>query len=125
MQKTILLGQDRQIVTSSSEKWEQNLAAVPQDSLPRLSFMTYTHHWIRYFAVRELVKSQKPLSSQQISRALNIPQTKVENVLDELEQKLFFLVRNELGEVVWAYPFTVESTAHALEFSSGERLYAA
>ena len=28
--------------------------------------------------------------------------------MDELEQKLFFLVRNAQGEVSWAYPVTVE-----------------
>jgi hypothetical protein len=49
----------------------------------------------------------------------------VDTILDELEQKLFFLVRNAQGAVSWAYPVTVETTPHRLTFKSGEQLYAA
>ncbi len=46
-------------------------------------------------------------------------------ILDDLEQHLTFLVRNEAGDVAWAYPLTVEATPHAITFNSGQRLYAA
>jgi len=36
-----------------------------------------------------------------------------------------FLFRNKEGEVVWAYPVTVDKTPHHLTFSTGEQLYAA
>jgi hypothetical protein len=51
--------------------------------------------------------------------------TQITSILDELERKLFFLVKNEQGAVIWAYPVTVEPTPHRLNFNTGERLYAA
>jgi hypothetical protein len=49
----------------------------------------------------------------------------VKSILEELERKLFFLVRNEQGAVAWAYPVTVEITPHRLDFNTGERIYGA
>ena len=46
-------------------------------------------------------------------------------ILDDLENNLFFLVRNEQGEISWAFPVTVEETPHKLTFSTGEKLNAA
>jgi hypothetical protein len=54
-----------------------------------------------------------------------MPLTQVTDILEVLERKLFFLVRNEQGAVAWAYPVTVTPTPHKLNFSTGERLYAA
>jgi len=87
--------------------------------------MTDIHHKIRYFVVKELVNRQKPLKAELIAEALHIELKRVEDILEELERKLFFLVRNEQGAVIWAYPVTVEPTRHLLNFSSGEKLYAA
>jgi len=60
-----------------------------------------------------------------ISQALQLPLEQVGAILDELENNLFFLVRNEQGAVAWAFPVTVEPTPHRLVFSSGEQAYAA
>ena len=125
MEEKILLGRDRQIVEISSAMWKQHLTQVPQHSQARLNFMTDAHHQIRYFVVKELVKAQKPVEPEFISEKLKVPLERVKAILDELEKKLFFLVRNEQGAVAWAYPVTVETTPHRLNFSSGERLYGA
>lgn len=87
--------------------------------------MTDAHHQIRYFVVKEMVNRQKPIEPELISQELNMPLEQVKVILGELQEKLFFLVRNEQGAVVWAYPVTVERTPHELNFSSGERLYGA
>jgi hypothetical protein len=87
--------------------------------------MTPAHQQVRYFAVRELAIRGRPLSPEEISTALELPLAQVQLILEELEKHLVFLVRNEQGAVAWAYPVTVEPTPHRLEFSSGERLYAA
>jgi len=48
------------------------------------------------------------------------------NVTESLRQvQAFQLVRNSKGEVIWAYPVTVEKTPHRITFNTGERLYAA
>jgi len=87
--------------------------------------MTEAHHQIRYLVVKEMVHRQKPIEPEFVSEKLNLPLERVNLILEELERKLFFLVRNEQGAVAWAYPVTVEPTPHRLNFSSGERLYGA
>jgi hypothetical protein len=125
MEEKILLGRDQKIIEVPEAAWKQELTQVPQHMRSRLSFMTETHHQIRYFVVKELVNRHKPIEPEYISDMLNIPLERVKSVLEELERKLFFLVRNEQGAVEWAYPVTVAITPHKIIFSSGERLYGA
>ena len=125
MEEKILLGRDREILEIPQATWKQELAQIPQHSQARLNFMTDTHHQIRYFVVKEMVIRQKPIEPELISEKLRIPLERVNFLLEELERKLFFLVRNEQGAVAWAYPITVENTPHKLSFASGERLYGA
>jgi hypothetical protein len=87
--------------------------------------MSAAHHLVRNFVVRELPRTQQPLQPDFISQRLELPLTQVNTLLDELEKNLFFLVRNSLGAVSWAYPVSVEKTPHELLFSTGERLYGA
>ena len=99
MEEKILLGQDRQIVEIPRSLWEQHLAQIPLHSQARLKFMTGEHHRIRYFVVKELVNRQKPIEPEVISEKLKIPLEQVNFILEELERKLFFLVRNEQGAI--------------------------
>ncbi|MCP4177300.1 MAG: hypothetical protein GY756_06000 [bacterium] len=81
---------------------------------------------IHHCAVKELPYNNcKPLSPQLISSKLNLPIDNVITALNCLEKSMAFLYRNEQGEVVWAYPFTVVKTPHRITISSGETLYAA
>jgi predicted transcriptional regulator len=105
--------------------WKQHLAQIPEHAPARLSFMTDAHHQVRNFVVVEVVLRQQPLEPKYISESLNLPVDQVTSILDELEKKLTFLVRNAQGAVSWAYPVTVEATPHRLNFDSGEQLYAA
>jgi|WetSurMetagenome_2_1015567.scaffolds.fasta_scaffold1451972_1 hypothetical protein len=125
MEEKILLGRDQKMLEVPQATWKQHLAQIPQHSQARLSFMTESHHQIRYFVVKELANRQKPIEPEFISEKLKLPLELVRSILEELERKLFFLARNEQGEVTWAYPVTVDRTPHKIEFSSGERLYAA
>ena len=125
MEKNILLGRGREMLEIPQATWKKDLAQALQHSRSRLNFMTDAHHQIRYFVVKEMVVRQKPIEPEFISEKLNIPLERVNTLLEDLERKLFFLVRNEQGAVVWAYPVTVENTPHKLSFSTGERLYGA
>ena len=125
MEEKILIGRDREILEIPQATWKQELAQIPQHSQTRLNFMTNTHHQIRNFVVKEMAIRQKPIEPKLISEKLSIPLEQVNFLLEELERKLFFLVRNEQGAVTWAYPITVETTPHKLSFASGERLYGA
>ncbi len=125
MEDKILLGRDQQILEIPEATWKEHLAQIPEHSHGRLAFMTTAHHQVRNFAVQALVEQQRPLEPAYISAALDLPLAQVSIILDELERELFFLVRNAQGAVAWAYPVTVEPTPHRLNFSTGERLYAA
>jgi hypothetical protein len=125
MQDKILLGRDQKLLEIPQATWKQHLGQIPQHSQSRLSFMADAHHQIRYFVVKEMVNTQKPIESEFISEKLNMPIEQVKSILEVLERKLFFLVRNEEGAVAWAYPVTVEITPHNMDFNSGERLYGA
>ncbi len=125
MGQSILLGQNQQLQKVPQAMWKQHLAQVPEHAPARLSFMTEAHQRVRNFVVKELALRQQPLEPKYISENLDLPLDQVTRILDELEKKLFFLVRNGQGAVTWAYPVTVEVTPHRLSFDSGEKLYAA
>ena len=125
MSETILIGRGRQITSIPRSQWEGQLSKVPQSMKTRLSFMTRKHHLVRYFVVRNLARIGSPIPPELIAAKLKLPLPRVTAILAELEQKLFFLVRDRRGHVSWAYPVTTEKTPHSLSFSTGERIYGA
>lgn len=125
MAETVLLGRGRQMVTVPEKMWAGHLDDIPAHARQRLSFMTEDHHRVRYFVVRELPAHGRPIQPAAIAQALGLPLEKTEGILAELERNIFFLVRDEQGAVLWAFPVTVAPTPHRLLFSTGERLYGA
>jgi hypothetical protein len=111
MKENVLMGKGRKFIE------------IPRQKI--LSFMTEEHHLIRYFVVRKLPHIGKPIPPELISEELKISLSRTTKILDDLERNLFFLVRNERGEVSWAFPVTADKTPHQLTFSTGERLNAA
>ena len=125
MEDKVLLGHGPELLEMPQDTWKQHLTQIPQHSQARLSFMTGAHHQVRYFVVRELARKQRPIEPGQIAEELSLPLEQVRSILQDLESRLFFLVRDESGAVEWAYPVTVHPTPHRLHFSTGERLYGA
>ena len=125
MTDTILLGRGTEITTIATSHWKAELSKVPERMKTRLSFMTRQHHQVRYFVVRNLPRIAQPISPERIADKLKIPLARVSTILVELEQNLFFLVRDSRGHVSWAFPVTSDQTRHPLKFSTGEQTYAA
>ena len=125
MSETVLQGQGRRITQLPRKTWEEHLSRVPQHSETRLGFMSEEHHLVRYFVVRELPRTGKPIQPESISQSVKLPVARVNAILDELERNLLFVVRDSQGAVAWAFPVTVDETPHELAFSTGERLYGA
>ena len=125
MEETVLLGRGRDLVTIPRQLLDTHLDQVPEHSKRRLAFMTAKHHEVRYYVVREMPRIGKSITPDQIARDLGLSTDEVKRILDELEQNLFFLVRDENGAVSWAFPLTTEATPHQLTFQSGERLFGA
>ena len=125
MKENILSSAGDQLTEIPREIWEQHVDQTSKDIPKVLGFMTEAHHLIRYFVVKELPRIGKPIAPERISEELDIPLSRTTEILDNLEKNLFFLVRNEQGEISWAFPVTVDKTPHRLTFSTGERLNAA
>ena len=106
-------------------EWKQLVLAAIKRGRKRLDFMSDEHHAIRRSAVTELVRTGQPIAPGTFSRQLGISTSRTDEILDDLERNLFFLVRNEEGAVSWAFPVTTDRTPHKLTFSTGERLYGA
>jgi hypothetical protein len=126
MKDSILIGRRKAFTEIPAKKWRQHLVQAEQHSAALLSFMKDDHHRVRNFVVRELPRNhEKPLRSEDIAQSLHLPLDLVSTILDDLQKHLFFLVRNQHGEVSWAFPVTSDSTPHNLRFSSGEHVFAA
>lgn len=120
MNDSLLLGLWRYMLPIPRAIWQKQVHGDVQ-----LDFMSEEHHRVRNLVVRELPPIGKPLSPEFIAQELNLPLTQVTDILDELEQHMTFLFRNEQGAVTWAYPVTVEHTPHHMILSTGEQVYAA
>ena len=125
MSNRLLLGFWRMVVSLPQSLWEGQLAKVSQEAAGNLAFMSPDHHRVRDYVVRELPGLGRPIPPDLLSRALDLPLERVQEILDELERGMTFLFRNERGEVTWAYPVTVDRTPHRVSFSTGEQVYAA
>ena len=104
--------------------WEKQAHKMRRKIEKEFDFMTEEHRKVHHGVVKELPGVGEPLSTAFVARRVGLPGEQVKLVLDDLET-VKMLVRNDMEEVVWAYPVTVEETPHHLTFSTGERVYAA
>ena len=125
MQESVLSVAGNQFAEIPTALWKQHVEQTAKEIPKVLGFMTADHHRIRYFVVRELPRHGKPIPPDFIAEALNLSFSKTTKILDQLEKNLFFLVRNQNGEVLWAFPVTADQTPHRATFSSGESINAA
>jgi hypothetical protein len=119
----LLLGLGRYLIPVPRVVWQRLIGARAARTGASLAFMSEDHHRVRDFAVLELPRSGAPLPPQSIAEQLGLDVARVTSILDELEEHLTFLFRNDRGEVTWAYPVTVDETPHHARFSSGEEAY--
>lgn len=120
MDNRLLLGIWRYLVLIPRPVWQSQVRGNAD-----LGFMSEAHHRVRNFVVEELPRAGKPLAPEEIARALNLPLDRTIHILDDLEQHMAFLFRNDGRAVTWAYPVTAEPTPHHVIFGTGEEIYAA
>jgi hypothetical protein len=125
MNKSLFLGLWKYLVRIPRPVWQGQVERGARSNQASLVFMSPDHHKIRDFVVLALPARGAPLGPEEIAAQVGLPLQHTREILDELEQKMTFLFRNERGEVAWAYPVTVEPTPHRIHFSSGEQVYAA
>jgi hypothetical protein len=125
MENKLLTGVWRYLVGVPPRLWEKQIEKARHKVKKSTRFMSPDHRRVHYFVVRELPRLGAPLAPETVSRELELTLERTVDILRDLEEHLTFLYRNMQGEVVWAYPVTVEKTPHRITFSSGESLYAA
>ena len=125
MKESVLSVAENQFAEIPTELWKQHVNQTAKEIPNVLGFMTEDHHRVRYFVVRELPRYGKPIPPERIAEELDLSASKTSKIIDELEKHLFFLVRNEEGAVLWAFPVTADQTPHRLAFSTGENINAA
>ena len=125
MSDTILVGRDLDILSLPRQAWEEGRTEVAARIRARLDFMSGDHHLVRNYVVRELPRLGRPIRASEIAQAVGLTMRRTDQILTELEERRFFLVRDGSGNVSWAFPVTAHNTSHHLLFSTGERLDAA
>jgi len=125
MKDSVLLGIGRFMLPIPGPIWQRQVAKGAKRLRSSLGFMSEDHHRVRYFVVEEIPRSAAPLSPEFIAQALDLPRSRLNQILDDLERNLTFLFRNSKGEVAWAYPVTSDRTPHRVKFSTGEETSAA
>jgi len=122
---TVLVGTGWEIHREPDDAFVKGIEGSAAHMVSRLSFMTRNHDLIRDFVVRELPRLGGPVSPLAIAEGTGLGLPEVSAGLLDLESHLFFLVRNEDGEVAWAFPVTAAATPHRLTFSTGEKIFGA
>ena len=123
--ETVLVGQGKQMTTILQQVWEEGISHAPQAVEAELRFMSEEHHLVRNFVVRALPSAETSMRPELIARRTGLSVPRVQAILDDLEEHLTFLFRDDEGAVEWAYPVTISRTPHHVKFSTGEDIYAA
>jgi hypothetical protein len=125
MTNKLLIGFWRTMVGVPPVLWEKQIERMRHKVKKSTRFMSPEHRLVHHYVVRELPRVGEPIPVERVAQGLALGVEQTIEILKELEEHLTFLYRNEQGQVLWAYPVTVEKTPHRITFGSGERLYAA
>ena len=125
MSNKLMLGLWRCIIKVPPFLWQKQIAKEKRKLEKVYGSLSEEYRLIHHFVVRELPYNGKPLSPELISDELGIPVDRIKKALDYLEKRMTFLYRNKDGDILWAYPVTVDKTPHRITFNTGEQLYAA
>jgi hypothetical protein len=125
MKKKLMLGLWRFMLQAPPFLWEKEILAAKRKFEKELAFMTGEHRQIHHFIVRELPGHAKPMTADFIAEQTQLPVERVSSLLKDLDEHMTFICRNRAGQVVWAYPVTIEKTPHQVTFATGEQIYAA
>lgn len=125
MNNKLMLGLWRYTINVPPFLWEKQISKGKKEFEREHGSLPQEYRLLHHFVVRQLPNIGRPLSPEIISDKLAMSIDQVNTILDDLEKRLTFLYRDKQGEVVWAYPVTVEKTPHHITFNTGEKLYAA
>jgi hypothetical protein len=120
-----LLGRGRELDTQPVAEWQSAVRRATGNMRQRLGFMTAEHHAVRNFAVTSLPRFNRPIPLTEVASHVRLPVSRVQAITEELERHLFFLVRDQAGDIAWTFLVTAERTPHEMQLSTGERVFGA
>ena len=125
MKKRLMVGLWQFILKVPPFLWQKRILASERRFQKELAFMTEEHREVHHFVVRELPGHAKPMTPGFVAEELGMQIERVKSILGDLDEHMTFICRDRQGQVVWAYPVTVEETPHHVTFDTGEQVYAA
>jgi hypothetical protein len=125
MADNVLLGMGRHIIPVPPGLWHREVDSSAHRTRHDLDWLTPEHRRVHHHVVRELPRAGRPLAPEEIAAAVDLPLSRVQTILDDLEKHMTFLFRDAQSAVEWAYPVTAAPTPHRVTFSTGEQIYAA
>ncbi|MGE5048469.1 MAG: hypothetical protein ACM3PC_07890 [Deltaproteobacteria bacterium] len=121
----VLVGRGAGMVTLPEAEWWSSVQAHMPGARQRFDGLPPLLRAVRRAAVILVTRTGRPVPPQTVAAEVRAPIPEVVAALDDLERRLFFLVRDDRGDVAWAFPMTAVATPHHLTFPSGERRYGA
>ena len=80
---------------------------------------------VHHFIVRKMAVAKAPITAELIADELGMPNSRVIEIIDKLENLKTFVYRSDGKGINWAYPLTLEDTGFRMTASSGEQFYTA
>jgi len=80
---------------------------------------------VHHFIVRKMAVAKEPITSELIASELEMPNDRVFEIINKLEDLKTFIYRSDGKGINWAYPLSLENTGFRMTASSGEQFFAA
>ena len=74
---------------------------------------------VHHFIVRKMAVAKAPITAGLIADELRMPNSRVTEIADKLENLKTFIYRSDGVGINWAYPLTLENTGFRMTASSG------
>ncbi len=97
MKNKLVMGIWGDMVSTPPLLWEKEAEKSRKKIETEMDLMSPDHRRAHHCAVRELPRVGKPMAPEFIASELDLPPDRVKVILDDLEKRMTFLVRNEEG----------------------------
>jgi hypothetical protein len=80
---------------------------------------------VHHFIVLKMAVVKDPITTASIAGELRMPEDRVHQIVDKLENLKTFIYRDDGKGINWAYPLSLEDTGFRMTAASGEQFFAA
>ena len=80
---------------------------------------------VHHFIVKKMAIVKTPITAELIAGELTMPNDRVHEIMNKLENLKTFIYRSDGKGIDWAYPLSLEDTGFRMTASTGEQFFAA